>query len=163
MITVDEIMSASLYTLTESHSIYDAKQLMSEKGVRHIPIISGEDLVGLVSQRDVLAAAPSTLLKLTPEESEALEKAHALSEIMTRKLCTIDARESLKSAALHLRKHKHGCLPVLCKGKLKGIITDTDFVGIAVHLIEQMEEMENGARTDDLYDEDRLQLEEDFG
>ncbi len=163
MITVDEIMSTSLYTLTEQHSVYDAKQLMTEKQVRHVPIVADETLVGIVSQRDLLAASSSSLQKLTLEEVEAMEKQHLLGEIMTQKVCTIDERESLKSAALHLRQHKHGCLPVLSDGKLKGIITDTDFVGVAVHLIEQMEEMENFSRPEDFYDEEETALEEDFG
>ncbi|MCP5205564.1 MAG: CBS domain-containing protein [Hahellaceae bacterium] len=141
MITVDEIMSTSLYTLTKEDSVYDARMLMKEKNIRHIPIVaSSGGLVGIVTERDLLAASESTLYATSNEERIVLEKAHQLHEIMTSKVCTIDSNDSLKSAALHMRKHKHGCLPVICDDELVGIVTDTDFVAVAVHLIEQLEE-----------------------
>ena len=46
---------------------------------------------------------------------------------------------SLRQAALFLEKHRIGCLPGVTKGELKGIITDTDFVGVAINLLEQLE------------------------
>ena len=49
---------------------------------------------------------------------------------------------SLRQAALFLERHKIGCLPVVTNGKLKGIITDTDFVGVAINLLEQIEDTE---------------------
>jgi len=58
---------------------------------------------------------------------------------------------SLRGAALHLLKHKVGCLPVLRKSRLVGIITDSDFVAIAVNLMEQLEAAEPD---EDDFDED---------
>ena len=49
---------------------------------------------------------------------------------------------SLRQAALFLEQHRIGCLPVMSNGNLKGIITDTDFVGVAINLLEQIEETE---------------------
>ena len=40
---------------------------------------------------------------------------------------------------LYLQKHKYGCLPVVSDGRLDGIITDSDFVAVAINLLEQME------------------------
>lgn len=63
---------------------------------------------------------------------------------------TVDHRASLRQAALFIEKHKIGCLPVLSEGKLVGIITDTDFVAVAINLLEQLEESEpDGDETDD--------------
>lgn len=45
----------------------------------------------------------------------------------------------VRQAALFLEKHKIGCLPVVTGGTLQGIITDTDFVGVAINLLEQIE------------------------
>jgi CBS domain-containing protein len=155
MITVDEIMSTRLYTLTKNDSVYDARMLMKEKNIRHIPIIdSSGELVGIVTERDLLAASESTLYATSNEARVVLEKEHQLHEIMTSKVCTINSNESLKSAALHMRKHKHGCLPVFCDDELVGIVTDTDFVAVAVHLIEQLEESSEAVTSEDFDDYD---------
>ena len=61
---------------------------------------------------------------------------------MVRDLATIDENASLRQAALFLEKHRIGCLPVVTDGSLRGIVTDTDFVGVAINLLEQLEESE---------------------
>ena len=61
---------------------------------------------------------------------------------MSTPVQTADESASLRGAALHLLKNKVGCLPVLRKGRLVGIITDSDFVAIAVNLMEQLEAAE---------------------
>jgi CBS domain-containing protein len=140
MISVDEIMITNVFTLKPDNSVYDARALMKEKNIRHIPIVDyAGSLVGLVSQRDILGASESTLHATSSEQRVELEKKHKIEEVMTRQIKTIDERDSLRSAAMRLRKFKHGCLPVVTEGELKGIITDTDFVGVAVHLSEQVE------------------------
>ncbi|MCG8611592.1 MAG: CBS domain-containing protein [Pseudomonadales bacterium] len=149
MISVDEIMSSTVYTLTPENCVLEARLLMNEKRIRHIPIIENGRLVGLVSQRDVLAASDSSLHELSERSRLQLEQEHKLREIMSTEVATIDYRDSLKSAALRMRKYRYGCLPVLQSGKLVGIVTDTDFVGIAVHLIEQLEEADSEAWGDD--------------
>jgi len=141
MISVDEVMISNVFTLKSNDSVYDARVLMKEKDIRHIPIVDDANhLVGLVSQRDILSASESTLHATSSEQRISLEKQHKIEEVMTRQIKTIDERGSLRSAAMRLRKFKHGCLPVVTDGELRGIITDTDFVGVAVHLLEQVEE-----------------------
>jgi CBS domain-containing membrane protein len=61
---------------------------------------------------------------------------------MVTKVATVDESASLRQAALFLEKHRIGCLPVVSEEKLVGIITDTDFVGVAINLLEQLEEFE---------------------
>jgi CBS-domain-containing membrane protein len=61
---------------------------------------------------------------------------------MTRDVVTVDEHANLRSAALLIERHKYGCIPVATKGNLKGIITDSDFVAVAINLIEQLEETE---------------------
>ncbi|TDJ47106.1 MAG: CBS domain-containing protein [Gammaproteobacteria bacterium] len=137
MITVDEMMSIKLHTLTESDSLTDAQALMNDHGIHHIPVIDGTaHLVGLVTHRDVLSVAESRLsdASLVQNPSEI-----RISEFMTRDVATIDGRANLREAALYLQKHHYGCLPVVQNGRLLGIITDTDFVGIAIDLLEQLE------------------------
>jgi CBS domain-containing protein len=61
---------------------------------------------------------------------------------MVAEVATVDINASLRHAALFLEKRKIGCLPVMDDQKLVGIITDTDFVAVAINLLEQLEDSE---------------------
>ena len=63
----------------------------------------------------------------------------AVSSVMTAPVQTTGESASLRSTAMYLQQYKLGCLPVLSKGELVGIITDSDFVQVAIHLMEQLE------------------------
>ncbi|MBT4520642.1 MAG: CBS domain-containing protein [Halieaceae bacterium] len=142
MFTVADIMTTELYTLTPEDSLQEARELMARHHIRHLPIVtSEEELVGLVTHRDILAAADSTVLA-SPEARGAVENLIALSTVMTEVVSTVDEGAHLRGVALYLQKHKVGCLPVLRDGSLVGIITDSDFVSVAINLMEQMEDSE---------------------
>ena len=140
MITINEFMTAEPYTLRESDSLNDARRVMTEKHIRHIPIIDeNRHLLGLITQRDILAAtAPWSKLqtKSAPQESDTDIK---LSDIMIRDVSAIQKTDSLRQAAMYIQSHKYGCLPVVSNDCLIGIITDSDFIQVAINLLEQVE------------------------
>jgi len=141
MLTVAEIMTREPYTLGPDDTLATARQLLAEHHIRHIPIVSADgSLLGVVSQRDVLAAGDTTVLNR--EGGSSRENYVALSSIMSSPVQSVDESASLRGTAMHLQKHKVGCVPVLRKGKLVGIITDSDFVAIAINLMEQLEAAE---------------------
>lgn len=143
MISIDEIMTPQPFTLQRTDSIYAARKLMKEKRIRHIPIVDDSQRpVGLITQSDLLAASESTLHSGNDAQRIELEKQHLVGEAMTTGLATIDEQDNLRAAAMHLLKNKHGCLPVTRDGKLCGIITDSDFVTVAVNLMEILEQRE---------------------
>lgn len=140
MITVEEIMSVGVATLNPQNSLSDAKNLMAESHIHHVPIVDDAgEVVGLVSHRDVLSASESSLKK---NEDQSVTDKIAIENFMTTSVTTVDGRASLREAALFLQKHKYGCLPVVTDGQLKGIITDSDFVAVAIDLLEQAEQVE---------------------
>jgi CBS domain-containing protein len=154
VLTVAELMTQDPYTLGPDDTLEDARVLMAEHNFRHIPIVNSDGSVaGVVSQRDVLAASDSSILAGDPGEDHK-ERYVALSSIMTPEPLTVDEHASLRGTALHLQKNKLGCLPVLRDGKLVGIITDSDFVTIAVTLMEQLEAAEPEETDFDAEDED---------
>ena len=141
MLTVAEIMTREPYTLGPDDTLASARKLMAEHHIRHVPVLSAEGtLIGVVTQRDILAAGDSRVVNRKGEAGE--EKYVALSAIMTTPVQTVDENASLRGTAMHLQKNKLGCLPVLRKGKLVGIITDSDFIAIAINLMEQIEQGE---------------------
>ncbi len=142
MFSVAEIMTREPYTLGPDDNLADARKLMAEHHIRHIPILAGDgSLVGLVSHRDVLAAEDSSIIR-GREGDDKTESYVALSSIMTSPVQTVDEHASLRGTAMHLQKNRMGCLPVLRDGKLVGIVTDSDFVAIAINLMEQLEASE---------------------
>ena len=136
--TVGEIMSTELRTLPPEASLADVQSLMNRHRIRHVPVIgAGGELAGLVSQRDVLAASDSRLADQTARRDPSTIQ---VREFMTRNLVTVNRDTSARRAGLYMERHKIGCLPVMADKRLVGIITDTDFVGLAINLLEQLEE-----------------------
>jgi len=140
MINIDEIMTTDPCTLRGTDTINEARQIMTEKHIRHIPIIDSENhVLGLVTQRDVLAATGPVLLPSDKSDSVGANADIKLSEIMIRNVRVVHQSDSLRQAAVYLQAHKYGCLPVVSDDFLVGIITDSDFIAIAINLLEQAE------------------------
>lgn len=117
---------------------------MTEKHIRHIPITDNDGhVLGLVTQRDILAATEPGLKVQTKGISCELDI--KLADIMMRDVSVIHREDSLRQAALYIQSHKYGCLPVVSDDRLVGIITDSDFIDIAINLLEQAEIMEEEA------------------
>lgn len=141
MIKVEDMMTRSPHTLLRSHNLADAKSMMEALDIRHIPIIDADrKLLGVISQRDVLAAQESCLQQIPENQSFTLNT--PLYEIMKTGVMTVAPQAGLKESAIYMQKHKVGCLPVVDRGQLVGIITDSDFVAIAINLLELQEEVE---------------------
>jgi CBS domain-containing protein len=140
MFDLETIMATDLVTVTPSTSLFRARELMREKGIRHLPVVNDDGgLVGLLTQSDVLAAEDSIL----KDRDSQLNVTHfPVEDAMVTDVDTVPPTAPLRQAALYLERHKIGCLPVVDQGKLVGIITDTDFVGVAINLLEQLEDFE---------------------
>lgn len=138
MISVQQIMTPrqDLITLAPSDSIGDARTVMARNGIRHIPVIGdGGSLLGMVSQRDVLAAAGRG-------PSAGPGEARRLAEVMSSPVYSVDPEAGVRQTALRLQDLKVGCLAVMRGETLEGIVTDSDFVGVAINLLEQLEAIE---------------------
>ena len=142
MLTVAEIMTREPHTLGPDDSLASARRMMAEHHIRHIPVVSDDgNLIGLVSQRDVLAAEDSTVLN-EAGGPDSRDQYVAISVIMTASVQTVEENAGLRGTAMQMQKNKLGCLPVVNEGQLVGIITDSDFVSIAINLMEQLESTE---------------------
>lgn len=140
MMGLDMIMSTDLVTVSPSDNLATARELMHEKNIHHLPVVDDSDkLVGLVTLTDVLAATDSFL---RDPDNRLHAREIAINDVMVRDVATVDEHASLRQAALFLEKHRIGCLPVVTGDNLRGIITDTDFVGVAINLLEQIESTE---------------------
>ncbi|MBT8082867.1 MAG: CBS domain-containing protein [Gammaproteobacteria bacterium] len=139
MFSIEAIMSTNLITVSPSATLAEARSLMHEHRIHHIPVMDEDRIVGLVTLTNVLAATDSFL---RDDRSRIHADEIGIKDTMVTDVATVDINASLRHAALFLEKHKIGCLPVLDGDKLVGIITDTDFVAVAINLLEQIEETE---------------------
>ncbi|BBM65553.1 CBS domain-containing protein [Vibrio alfacsensis] len=141
MIKVEDMMTRNPHTLLSTNTLRDAQSMMEALDIRHIPVVdTNKHLQGLVTHRDILAAKESSLHTDKDEFSFTLDA--PLKDVMHTNIMTAEPRAGLKESAIYMQKHKVGCLPVVSKGNLVGIITDTDFVTIAINLLELQEEVE---------------------
>jgi CBS domain-containing membrane protein len=140
MFTLNAIMTTELITLLPTANLAEARELMHRHKIHHLPVVNDNNtLIGLVTLTNLLAATDSVLRD--PDNSIRPEDV-IVKDIMVTDVATVDEHASLRQAALFLEKHRIGCLPVVTDGMLKGIITETDFVAVAINLLEQLEDGE---------------------
>lgn len=140
MIDIETIMSTDLVTVSPDDDLEKAWTLMHDRRIHHLPVVRGDHkLVGLVTLSTVLAASDSFL---RADDSRMRLSDVRVADVMVTEVATVDEHAGIRQAACFLEKHRIGCLPVVTDGVLKGIITDTDFVGVAINLLEQMESAE---------------------
>lgn len=140
MFALDSLMSTDVITIGPDDNLDRARQLMRDERIRHLPVVDpGDRLIGLVTLTDVLAATDSFLRE---EDSRLHPEQIPVRDVMVTDVVTVDEHAGVRQAALFLEKHRIGCLPVVTDGTLRGIITDTDFVAVAINLLEQVESAE---------------------
>jgi len=133
-------------TIGPDASFYEARNLIHEKGVRHLPVVDKNNvLVGIVTDRDIREAAPSDATLLSVQELNYLLGKLKVSSFMTPKdkLITITPDTIIEEAVQLMHDHKIGCLPVLEGGKLYGIFTETDALD---HLVDIFGFKQKGTR-----------------
>ncbi|ARF13293.1 MULTISPECIES: acetoin utilization AcuB family protein [Sporosarcina] len=121
---IQDIMKKDVITLNSTHTIADAVQLMKEKRIRHIPIVKDGRIEGLVTDRDVKEASPSSISeRLEPSLYET-----TLDKIMKTDLLIGHPRDFAEEAALMFYTYEIGCLPIVSNYQLVGILTKTDLL-----------------------------------
>jgi acetoin utilization protein AcuB len=133
-------------TTSPEASFYEARNLIHEKGVRHLPVVDKNNtLVGIVTDRDIREAAPSDATLLSVQELNYLLGKLKVSSFMTpkEKLITITPDTLIEEAVQLMHDNKVGCLPVIEGGKLYGIFTETDALD---HLVDIFGFKQKGTR-----------------
>lgn len=123
---VRDFMSKRLVVITPDSSLADAFALMKENNIRRLPVVDGENLVGIVAYSDLLKASPSEATSLSIWEINYMLSKLKIKDIMKTNVITIEADEPIEKAALLMQKNDIGALPVLENGRLVGIITESD-------------------------------------
>ena len=125
---VEKRMKRDPVRVSPEDSFRHAMTLIRQKGIRHLPVVEGDRLVGIVTDRDIRQASPSPATSLEVHELHYLLEKVKVSEIMTKRVHTVTPDTPIEEAARLMITHKIGGLPVLHEGKLAGIITETDIL-----------------------------------
>ncbi|HSC70225.1 MAG TPA: CBS domain-containing protein [Candidatus Methylomirabilis sp.] len=125
---VEQWMNRDLVTVPPDESFRTAMHLIRQKGIRHLPVVEGKRLVGIVTDRDLRQAAPSGATSLSIHELHYILEKVTVREIMTKQVVTIRPDQTVEDAALLLLGHRIGGLPVVRGEELMGIITETDIL-----------------------------------
>ncbi len=153
---VYERMSRHPMTVNSSTPVEQALKRMRDEKVRRFPVVDDDgNLVGIVSDKDLLYAAPSPATSLSIYELHYLYSRITISQVMTHNVITVEENDPIEEAARIMVDNKIGGLPVMREGKLVGIITETD---IFKTLMEMMGARDQGVRLTLLSPELRGQL-----
>ena len=126
-VLVKEWMSSPVVTVEPETTISKAHQLMKEKGIRRLPVVEKGRLVGIITIGDIREASPSDATTLSIWELNYLWAQLTVEKVMTRKVLTVRADDTMIDAAQTMLDHKVSGLPVMDGGdRLVGILTESD-------------------------------------
>jgi len=126
--TVKEVMVKEVATLDVNDELSLANDIMRLGRIRHLPVVDGSRLVGLVSERDLFRSSLAHALGYGGSASRNLMKALRIKDIMVREVATISPEARLFDAVKLMIEKKIGCLPVVEDDRLVGLITETDIL-----------------------------------
>ena len=123
-----QLMSNNVVTLDAKGTLAVADDLMKLKRIRHLPVVDGDQLVGLVTQRDLFLAGVSSVLQFRRSAEKEWLGHIKIAEVMTRELVTVAPETDVEEAVARMLDRKIGCLPVVSVGKLVGLVSETDLL-----------------------------------
>jgi CBS domain-containing protein len=125
---VKDIMIKEVATLDVDDELSLANDIMRLGRIRHLPVVSGEELVGIVSERDLFRSSLAQALGYGNKDTRDVMKTLHIKDIMVKQLITVSPDMELKDAVALMVERKIGCLPVVGDNKLLGLITETDIL-----------------------------------
>ncbi|MGC8873339.1 MAG: CBS and ACT domain-containing protein [Chloroflexia bacterium] len=138
---VKERMSTHPITIEPDTSVTEALSFMRQNRVRRLPVVDRHgNLLGIVSEKDLLYASPSPATSLSVYEIGYLLSKLKVKEIMTREVITVCPDCPIEEAARIMVDHKIGGLPVVEDGRLVGIITETDLFKVFLEMLGAREQ-----------------------
>ena len=128
-------MTANPFTVTPETTLPQALEVMRTNKVRHLPVVEGTRVVGVVSNGDLAKAGPSAATSLSASELTYLLSKLKIASIMSKSPITISPDALLEEAAVLMRDHKIEMLPVVKDDRLVGIITESTILDAFIELL----------------------------
>ncbi|HPK09430.1 MAG TPA: CBS domain-containing protein [Saprospiraceae bacterium] len=124
---VSTIMTESPFTVNLNNSLKDVSKIFSENHIHHLPVVSGDKLLGIITKNDMerityVSSVADGMVKT------AVYDMLDIGQVMTEQVESIEESDTIKDAAELLSQGTFHALPVTKKGKLTGIVTSTDII-----------------------------------
>jgi CBS domain-containing protein len=127
-VRVNDIMTTEVSTLGRNDTLDLADHVMSLDRIRHLPVLEDGRVVGVVSQRDLFRSALAVALGYGEKAQKTLLHTIRVKEVMSEPATTVSPETTVKEAARLMIERKIGCLPVVDRDTLVGIVTETDLL-----------------------------------
>jgi CBS domain-containing protein len=122
-------MTAAPITVPPDTPVLDARHLMLERRIRHLPVTDERGLLmGIITDRDIRLNLPSQATSLSVWEINHLLARLTVDKVMTQSVLTVGPDRGARDAAQLMLDHTIGALPVVDGGRLVGIVTETDLL-----------------------------------
>lgn len=125
---VKDVMKAPVLTVGPETTLDEAYRLLLERSIRHLPVVEGGRLVGIITDRDIRLATSH----LNPKGP--CPGCTQVGEVMTKGVVTAHPLDPVEEAARVMRERKIGCLPVLEREAVVGIVTGIDLLDALLKL-----------------------------
>jgi CBS domain-containing membrane protein len=132
---VSTIMTKDIIALNRTDDLERAELLFKRHNIRHIPVVSGEVIIGMLSYTDLLRISFADAVDASEKDVDTLVyNMFSIDQVMAKKITTVDSQTSIKKVAEILASKEFHALPVVDDGSLVGIVTTTDLIN---YLIDQ--------------------------
>jgi len=146
MMHVADLMTPRPVTLRENETLGAARERMERMRIRHLPIVDRDGVfLGLLTHRDLLAFTISKLAGIDDAAQAEIDAGIVVSEVMRRDVAVASPGVGVRQAAQIMLDNKFGCLPVLEDDKVVGILTEADFLKLAIGLMDELDRMRGRA------------------
>jgi len=136
---IRDLMQTNVVTLQADEPLIDAFEATASERIRHMPVLDGDRLVGILSLTDIKHATPSPLLDGNKEQYDKLLNETPVRRIMRKAPITCAPDASLADVVRLMVEHKIGAVPVVEGGKLVGIVSEIDVLRTYLQVLEVFE------------------------
>jgi len=137
---IKDVMTGNPVTVESATLVLDAQKIMKENNIRRLPVVDKGKLVGIVTKHDLLEASPSPATSLSVFELNYLLSRMTVKEIMKKNPVTVTPDTPFEEALILGQEKKIGSFPVVEKGKLVGITTESDIIRFVTRVLGIKEE-----------------------
>jgi len=135
---ISTIMTKNVITLNKTDSLETAERLFKQNHIRHIPVVSGKSIKGMLSLTDLLRISFADAVDETEDYVDSIVyNMFTIEQVMAKNLISVTSNTTIKEVAEILSKKEFHAIPVVDNNKLVGIVTTTDLINF---LIKQFED-----------------------
>lgn len=128
-VPISEIMTRELITISPVDDLAAAEELFKKHHIRHIPVVQGDEILGMLSYTDLLRISFADAIGPDEEEVEAIVyNMFSIEQVMAKNVISVPMHTTIKQVAAFLAKKEFHALPIVDQGKLVGMVTTTDLI-----------------------------------